>query len=241
MKFSGLPTLFPDTHRNTKNHTIYRQSSSKSDVSLICKSSKKYDSWRWTWEKRPNSQIDLMTVEKGGKVQVKGPIKPGRFSSATYNSQAFTFHISPVLFNYSGTYRCITETTIYTTTILHTIRVSVEPPGVVSRNQSVLLTCELSEVTESVTLVWLRMERNRGVLEQQKMMTEKNNKLHLTLNLSSYQTESLHWQCAVFTENQLRALAPVIVSFTSNAPTISPKNSTATNRGNISTQFTYLY
>ncbi|XP_056321382.1 uncharacterized protein LOC130235036 [Danio aesculapii] len=230
-------TLNVKTHsynRNIKtNKTIYRESSSKNEVSLICKSSRKYNSWRWTWEKRPNSQIDLITVEKE-EVQVKGPIKPGRFSSTTYNSQAFTFHISPVLFNYSGTYRCITETTIYTTTILHTIRVSIGVLG----NQSVLLTCELSEVTESVTLVWLRMERNRGLLEQQNMMTDKNNKLQLTVNLSSYQTQPLHWQCAVFTENQLRALAPVIISFTpgtTNTPTISTKVSTVSNQRSTDT------
>ncbi|XP_073768878.1 uncharacterized protein isoform X2 [Danio rerio] len=231
-------TLTVKTHSyngNVKtNKSIYRESSSKRDVSLICKTNNNnYDSWRWTWEKRPNSQIDLITVKKGGKVEVKGPIKPGRFSSTTYNSQAFTFHISPVLYNYSGTYRCITETTIYTTTILHTIRVSVEPPGGVLRSQSVLLTCELSEVTESVTLVWLRMERKRGVLEKQNRITEKNNKLQLRVNLSSFKTEPLHWQCAVFTENQLRALAPVILNFTSeitNAPTISTKIITVSNQ-----------
>ncbi|XP_048049624.1 uncharacterized protein LOC125270273 isoform X2 [Megalobrama amblycephala] len=205
-----------------KNNTIYRQSSNNSDVSLICKSSRKYESWKWTWEPRPDSQIiDLIAVEKGSEVQVKGPIKPGRLSSTTYNDQLFTFHISPVNFNHSGAYRCITndQKIPYTTTMLHTIRVSVEPPDGVLRTQSVILTCEVSEVTDSVTLVWLRMEGNRGVLEKQQIMTE--NKLQLTVNLSSYETDPLHWQCAVFTENELRALAPITISLsssTTNAP-----------------------
>lgn len=90
------------------------------------------------------------------------------------------------------------------------ISVSVEPPDGVLRNQSVILTCEVSEVTDSVTLVWLRMEGNRGVLEKQQIMTE--NKLQLTVNLSSYEIDPLHWQCAVFTENKLRALAPITIS-----------------------------
>ncbi|KAK9969338.1 hypothetical protein ABG768_027520 [Culter alburnus] len=212
---------------NKTNNTIYRQSSNNSDVSLICKSRKTYESWKWTWEPRPDSQIiDLIAVEKGGEVQVKGPIKPGRLSSTTFNSQLFIFHISPVNFNYSGTYRCFKNTGIYTTTMLHTIRVSVEPPDGVLRNQSVILTCEVSEVTDSVTLVWLRMEGNRGVLEKQQIMTE--NKLQLRVNLSSYETDPLHWQCAVFTENKLRALAPITISLsssTTNAPSTSTETS----------------
>ncbi|XDV30437.1 hypothetical protein PO909_033361 [Leuciscus waleckii] len=216
---------------NTKMNTIYRQSSDNSDVSLICKSRKEYESWKWTWEPRPNSQTDLIAVEKGREVQVKGQIKPGRLSSTTFNSQSFIFHISPVNFKYSGTYRCITNTGIYTTTMLHTIRVSVEPPDGVLRNQSVILTCEVSEVTDSVMLVWLRMEGNRGVLGKQQIMTKKNNKLQLTVNLSSNETE--HWQCAVFTEDTLRALAPITLSLsssTTDAPVTSSGTPTVTNQ-----------
>ncbi|XP_016400816.1 uncharacterized protein LOC107733624 [Sinocyclocheilus rhinocerous] len=233
MEDGRVETVRIHTHRKNKNHTIYRQSSSNSDVLLICKSSRKYDSLKWTWEPRPNSQIDLIAFEKERQVQLKGPIKPGRCSSATYNSQALIFHISPVNFNYRGTYRCITDTGIYTTIILHTIRVSVEPPDGVLRNQSVVLTCELSEVTGSVMLVWLRMEGNRGVLVKQQIMTEKNKKLQLTVNLSSYETDPMNWQCAVFTENTLRALAPITISLTStttNAPSMSTETSTVTNQ-----------
>ncbi len=123
LKLTRLPFVFPDSHNGkTKNRPIYRRSSSNSDVLLICKSVRKYDNFKWIWEQRPNSQIDLIAVEKGRQVQLKGPIKPGRHSSTEYNSQALIFHISPVNFNYRGTYRCITETGIYTTIILHSIR-----------------------------------------------------------------------------------------------------------------------
>ncbi|KAK9969340.1 hypothetical protein ABG768_027522 [Culter alburnus] len=218
-----LLNVSSDTYNGNKtNNIIYRQSSNNSDVSLICKSAKKYERWKWTWEPRPDSQIiDLIAVEKGRDVLVKGPIKPGRLSSTTYNDQLFIFHISSVNFNHSGTYRCVTndQDIPYTTTMLHTIRVSVEPPDGVLRTQSVILTCEVSEVTDTMTLVWLRMEGNRGVLEKQQIMTE--NKFQLTVNLSSYETDPLHWQCAVFTENKLRALAPITIrlsSSTTNAP-----------------------
>jgi len=125
LKLTMLPIVFLDSYTGNNNNTIYRLSSNNSDVSLVCKSSKKYERWKWTWEPRPDSQIiDLIAVEKGGEVQVKGPIKPGRLSSTIFNSQLFIFHISPVNFNYSGTYRCITnyQKIPYTTTMLHTIR-----------------------------------------------------------------------------------------------------------------------
>ncbi len=123
LKLTRLPFVFLDSHNGkNKNLSIYRQSSRNSDVLLICKSVRKYDSLKWTWEPRPHSQIDLISFVKGRKFQLKGSIKPGRHSSTTYNNQALIFHISPVSFNYSGTYRCITETGIYTTTKLCTIR-----------------------------------------------------------------------------------------------------------------------
>ncbi|XP_050975563.1 uncharacterized protein LOC127171141 isoform X3 [Labeo rohita] len=239
VRIHTLNVISHSYNAKNKNDTIYRQSSSNSDVLLICKSSKKYDSLKWTWEQRPNSLIDLIAVEKGKEVQLKGPIKPGQRSSTTYNSQALIFHISPVNFNYSGTYRCITNIGIYTTTVLRTIRVSVEPLDDVLR-QSVVLTCELSEVNDSVTLVWLRMEGNRGVLVEQQITTEKNNTLRLTVDLSSYETDPLRWQCAVFTENTLRALAPVTISFTSSTTNGPTETSTVTNQEDTMTQDRHL-
>uniref|UniRef100_A0A9J8D7N3 Ig-like domain-containing protein n=1 Tax=Cyprinus carpio carpio TaxID=630221 RepID=A0A9J8D7N3_CYPCA len=235
-----IHTVNVTSYSQNKIHTIYRQSGNNSDVSLIFKSKKIYHRLRWTWEQSPKSQIDLIAVEKGIEVQIKGPIEPGRNSSTTYTGQFFIFHISPVNFNYNGTYRCITETSTYTTTILRTIRVSVEPPDGVLRNQSVVLTCEVSEVNDSVTLVWLRMEGNRGVLVKQQTMTEKNNMLRLTVNLASNETDPLHWQCAVFTENTLRALAPITISRTSSNTNAPTESSTVTDQEETMTKDSHL-
>ncbi|XP_042619705.1 uncharacterized protein LOC109086937 isoform X2 [Cyprinus carpio] len=217
------------------------------DVRLLSKSSTL--NWEKDGEHTPNSTlmynnsayIILHTADERNKgnyycrLMEDGSVQTVRIhtlnvTSNLYGSQTIyrqsPFHISPVNFNYSGTYRCITENTIYTTTIPCTIR--VEPPDGVLRSQSVVLTCEVSEVTDSVTLVWFRMEGNRGVLVKQQIMTEKNNMLRLTVNLASYETDPLHWQCAVFTENTLRALALITISCNSS------ENSTVTNQVNNS-------
>ncbi|XP_016400815.1 uncharacterized protein LOC107733623 [Sinocyclocheilus rhinocerous] len=206
-----------------------------SDVSLRCDFPLLNESSTLHWEK-DGEQISNATLMYNNSAYIILHTVDERSEEtyySTYNSQALMFHISPVNFNYRGTYRWITETGIYTTIILYTIRVSVEPPDGVLRNQSVVLTCELSEVTGSVILVWLRMEGNRGVLVKQQIMTEKNKKLQLTVNLSSYETDPMNWQCAVFTENTLRALAPITISLTStttNAPSMSTETSTVTNQ-----------
>ncbi|XP_059418000.1 uncharacterized protein LOC132152970 isoform X4 [Carassius carassius] len=107
---------------------------------------------------------------------------------------------------------------------------AMESPDGVLRIQSVDLTCEVSEVTDSVTLVWLRMEGNRGVLVKQQNMTEKNTLLRLTVNLSKYESDPLHWQCAVYTENTLRALVPITINCTSSNTTAQTERSTVTNQ-----------
>ncbi|RXN29020.1 hypothetical protein ROHU_018749 [Labeo rohita] len=85
------------------------------------------------------------------------------------------------------------------------------------------------------------MEGNRGVLVEQQIMTEKNKKLQLTVNLSSYETDLLHWQCAVFTENTLRGLAPVTISFTSSTANAPTETSTVTNQEDTMTQDSHLH
>ncbi|XP_026073857.1 uncharacterized protein LOC113053221 [Carassius auratus] len=106
---------------------------------------------------------------------------------------------------------------------------ATESPDGVLRIQSVDLTCEVSEVNDSVTLVWLRMEGNRGVLVKQQTMTEKNTMLRLTVNLSNSKTDPLHWQCAVFTKNTLRALVPITINCTSSNTTAPTESSAVTN------------
>ncbi|XP_077072897.1 uncharacterized protein LOC143723908 isoform X2 [Siphateles boraxobius] len=116
------------------------------------------------------------------------------------------------------------------------ISISVEPPDGVLRKRSVILTCEVSEVTDSLTLVWLRMEGNRGVLgKTANYDSQLLSLLQLTVNLSSNETDPLHWQCAVFTEDTLRALAPITISLSSSTET-----STVPNQEDIMTQVSHL-
>lgn len=98
------------------------------------------------------------------------------------------------------------------------------------RNQSVDLTCEVSDVREEIILAWLRMEGNRAMLIKQEVLTQRDMKRRVSVTLNSVFEDQLLCQCAVFTENTLRALAPtlhLIQSLRKEPCSAIPKHTTA--------------
>ncbi|KAI4898317.1 hypothetical protein NFI96_007793 [Prochilodus magdalenae] len=187
-----------------KSFVLYRESSNSSGLVLICRSKTLYD--KIIWKKQP--EWVMIAAEKGQKPKVNGSIQPGIHSSTSYDGNEFIFHVSPVQFNYNGTYACaVNNETIYSRITLHTVRVSAEPPDGVLRDQSVVLTCEVSNPTDQATMAWLSMKGNNAVLVKQIVLT--NSRRTLKVTLEGLSEEQLLWQCAVFNESTLRALAPI--------------------------------
>ncbi|KAJ8282971.1 hypothetical protein COCON_G00054900 [Conger conger] len=132
-----------------------------------------------------------------------------RFSFDVYDGHKFPLRISPVKFGDSGRYICSHDGYAAATVTLVTIQVSAEPPGGLSRNQSVVLNCEISKGIDNVTLAWLRMKGGRGELVKQEVLTERAQKIMLSLTLPSLTEDQLHWACVVFTGSVLRAQVPL--------------------------------
>nr|XP_055072305.1 uncharacterized protein LOC129452465 isoform X1 [Misgurnus anguillicaudatus]XP_055072306.1 uncharacterized protein LOC129452465 isoform X1 [Misgurnus anguillicaudatus] len=107
-------------------------------------------------------------------------------------------------------------------------------------NQSVVLTCEVSDVTDLMMLAWLIMDGDRGVLVKQQILNKKNSKKRLTVNVNSIQSDMQHWQCAVFTENKLKALAPITINLISNDPGKSTETPTSTYQDDTWTQDSHV-
>ncbi|XP_076857405.1 uncharacterized protein LOC143511713 [Brachyhypopomus gauderio] len=209
-----------------KKNILYRESSNHSDLLLICKSKKLYDRIMWIWHSEETNVV-MIAAEEGREPNVTGPIAPGQHTTMLYNGQQFNFHISPVKFIYNGTYKCVVnDKTIYSTSVLHTLRVSAEPPGGVFRNRPVVLTCEVSEVTDHVTLAWLSMEGGRGVLVKQEVLTKSSSKT-LSITVDSVSEEKHLWQCAVFTGKNLSALVPITLTAPTQTPSSGKPNHTA--------------
>ncbi|KAK3543473.1 hypothetical protein QTP70_022073, partial [Hemibagrus guttatus] len=209
-----------------KKYILYRESSNSSNLTLICKSKKYYNRIMWIRQLNQTKEV-MIAAEKEKETKVHGTIIPEKHSSTFYNGKDFIFHISPVKFNYSGTYRCIVNDNItYSSLTLHTLRVFAEPAVSGISNQSVVLTCEVSDVTERVTLSWLRMEGNRAMLIKQEVLTPKDMKRRVSVTLDSVWEDLLFYQCAAFTENTLRALVtlPLIQSLRKEPPSAIPKH-----------------
>ncbi|XP_035264811.1 uncharacterized protein LOC118222949 isoform X6 [Anguilla anguilla] len=203
------------------HHTLYRGSLNSSEVVLICRSPDSYRTAYWQWE--PLSETNAIIVASAGIYQnafISMEIDKERFSSERYDGYNFPLRISPVKFGDSGRYFCYFEHRLMATVTLVTVQVSAVSPGGLSRNQSVVLNCEISQVIGSVTLAWLRMKGGRGELVKQEVLSKGHPKKMLSLTLPNLSRDQLHWACAVFTESMLRAQVPLHLTLPAPEPQV---------------------
>ncbi|KAJ8350460.1 hypothetical protein SKAU_G00255900 [Synaphobranchus kaupii] len=203
-----------------KHSTLYRGSSS--EVDLTCQYYNAYNTAQWLWKQVPMmTRKTLASTVKGQTVQIARTTDRDRFSFSNFTGKHFPMRIAPLKFGDSGTYTCYIHNYLFSHVTLVVIQVSVEPPGGVSRYQPVVLTCEVSEVTEPVTLAWLRMEGGRGVQVKQ-IQGRGESVRNLSLTLPGLSGDQLHWECAVFRDDMLRARVPLHLTLLpgSNTPMI---------------------
>ncbi|XP_035264832.1 uncharacterized protein LOC118222951 isoform X2 [Anguilla anguilla] len=193
------------------HHTLYRGSLNSSEVVLICRYPASYRTAYWQWEPSSGTNaIRVASADKYKNASISMEIDKERFSSERYDGSNFPLRISPVKFGDSGRYFCYFEHWLMATVTLVTVQVSAVPPGGLSRNQSVVLNCEISQVIRSVTLAWLRMKGGRGELVKQEVLSDGHPKKMLSLTLPILESrDQLHWACAVFTESMLRTQVPL--------------------------------
>ncbi|XP_035253715.1 uncharacterized protein LOC118216548 [Anguilla anguilla] len=207
----SIPSTF-EVNKGTRGteHTLYRGSLNSSEVMLICRSPASYRTAYWQWE--PSSGTNAIRVASADKYEnasISMEVDKERFSSEGFDGSNFPLRISPVKFGDSGRYFCSSEHSLMATVMLVTVQVSAVSPGGLSRNQSVMLNCEISQVNSSVTLAWLRMKGGRGELVKQEVLSEGHPKKMLSLTLPTLSRDQLHWACAVFTGTMLRAQVPL--------------------------------
>ncbi|XP_064169581.1 uncharacterized protein LOC135242425 [Anguilla rostrata] len=205
---SNTLSVRKDTYHTSYN--LYRDSSDSTEVVFVCASPSHHTTARWAWVPFFEGKTKtLATAGKEGKVRISTEIDGERFSSDGYDGIRFPLRISPVMFQDAGRYSCYVDNSYFSYITLITLQVSAEPPGGLSRNQSVVLNCEISQVIGSVTLAWLRMKEGRGELVKQEVLSEGHPEKMLSLTLPILSRDQLHWACAVFTESMLRTQVPL--------------------------------
>ncbi|XP_064170531.1 uncharacterized protein LOC135243029 isoform X2 [Anguilla rostrata] len=206
----SIPTtlqFYKGTHGT--EHTLYRGSLNSSEVVLFCRFLISDGKVYWQWE--PLSMTNAILVASADTFEnglISMDIEKERFSSQRHGFN-FSLRITPVKFGDSGKYFCYFDRHLMATVTLVTVQVSAVPPGGLSRSQSVVLNCEISQVIGSVTLAWLRMKGGRGELVKQEVLSEGHPEKMLSLTLPILSRDQLHWACAVFTESMLRAQVPL--------------------------------
>ncbi|XP_061090120.1 uncharacterized protein LOC133123657 [Conger conger] len=145
--------------------TLYRGSLNSSEEVLICHSLISYTKASWSWVPVSETlEIPVASAVKHEKASISTEMDKERVSSDVFDGYKFPLRISPVKFGDSGMYTCYYDRHVPAAVTLVTIQVSAEPPGGLSRNQPVVLNCEISQVIESVTLAWPPMKGGRGEL-----------------------------------------------------------------------------
>ncbi|XP_064166753.1 uncharacterized protein LOC135240766 isoform X1 [Anguilla rostrata] len=205
---SSKLTVTEYTYR--RSSTLYRGSSKSSAVELTCQSSRAYGTAAWSRQQRPAMTPEaLVSASKNQAAQTERKTDRERFSFLGFNGQRFPLRIAPLKFEDGGIYTCQLGGYVFAQVTLVNIQVSAEPPGGASRYQPVVLNCMVSEVTETLTLAWLRMEGLRGVLVKQQVLGRSVSARNLSLTLPRLSEDQLHWECAVFGESMLRARVPL--------------------------------
>ncbi|XP_048833822.1 uncharacterized protein LOC125709424 isoform X2 [Brienomyrus brachyistius] len=200
--YYAIKTLEVKQYSIRKPYTLYREASNSSEVTLI---NQRYD-WtsnlQWYW--RPTSRETAKNKQPVGARMI--------FPSQGFDGYYIPLHISPVTYEESGMYDLYINEVLFNTITLVTLKVTLDLPGWLFGNKTLVLTCEVSETTNPLTLAWLRMEGNRGVLEKREALNDKHLNRKLQLSLSNPSRDRMHWACAVFTGRALRATASLQIS-----------------------------
>ncbi|XP_042196023.1 uncharacterized protein LOC121850055 [Callorhinchus milii] len=187
-------------------YTIYRSNTNHSELHLICKYN--YPGYKFTWKWKPVHSYDPETqIASGYKDQNINIIRTHfgerlRPATTLFNGKDFTMHIVPVMFEDAGTYTCVAGTRSYATVKLITVKVTVDTgTGGASTN----LICSVSEVTETVRLVWMGNDSKTFITEKTLKAESQEEK---SLSLSVQGADGGTWTCVLFHQNSPRVAIP---------------------------------
>ncbi|XP_069754189.1 uncharacterized protein [Narcine bancroftii] len=115
----------------------------------------------------------------------------------------FRLNIVPVLFEDAGDYTCYCNQVPYTSIHLITVKVTAEPPDPLTEEDTVTLTCSVSELAESMRLVWINSIAKTA---REMRATAKEKSVRLTIH--KFERGRGDWRCGLFTKNVPQLLVP---------------------------------
>ncbi|XP_072120184.1 uncharacterized protein [Mobula birostris] len=206
---TGDTNVGVDDHLHNK-YTVYRSDIDHSELKLICETCSELYETRWTWKSHfQNREMEIATAYRSQPINVSGRSyfeNRLRTTGESLNDTNFRLRIVPVQFEDAGVYTCSLRSYQYVTIELITVRVTVEPPDAVTEGDTVTLTCSVSEVSESMRLVWINSDGE--IVDEKIFMERKNEGDSLQLIIPTDDKVQGKWMCAVFHQNRPKIFIP---------------------------------
>ncbi|XP_067899204.1 uncharacterized protein [Heterodontus francisci] len=202
------------TDLSPKSYTVYRSGTDHSELYLICYDYYYYyydhNSAAWSWKSYhlQNQEKEIASASKYQLININRADFGSRLvpTMATFNGVNFSVRIVPVLFEDAGVYTCSLGLYKYVTIKLITVKVTAEPPDAVTEGDTVTLTCSVSDVTESMRLVWINSDGK--TVEEKTLNGQNGEEKSLRLIIQKADRGKGNWICVVFYQNKPQVLVP---------------------------------
>ncbi|XP_078407247.1 uncharacterized protein LOC144686004 isoform X2 [Cetorhinus maximus] len=207
---TGNTNVDVDHNLHNKKHTLYRPSTDHSELDLICEAHSESTKTKWTWSSRyfQNQEKEIASAYKSQPIDVNRTYFGNRLvpTETNFNGKSFSVRIVPVLFEDAGVYTCILGKYEIVTITLITVKVTSEPSDAVTEGDTVTLTCSVSDVTESMRLVWINSDGKSAV--EKTLKEEKQEQGLLQLIIQNADRDRRNWTCVLFHQNIPKVLIP---------------------------------
>ncbi|XP_059846455.1 uncharacterized protein LOC132405565 [Hypanus sabinus] len=202
---TGDTNVAVDEDLHNKTYTIYRAGIDHSELTLICESYSELHKTKWIWKSHlfQNRVMEVATSYKSQLIYISGRSyfkNRLRTTEENLNVSNFNVRIVPVQFEDAGVYTCSQGSHQYVAIELITVRVTAEPPNAVTEGDSVSLTCSVSEVSESMRLVWINSAGE--TVDEKIFMEQKNEGESLQLIIPTDDKVQRKWMCALFHQDR---------------------------------------
>ncbi|XP_048399891.1 uncharacterized protein LOC125458550 isoform X2 [Stegostoma tigrinum] len=196
-----------------KNYTVYRSDTDHNELNLGCYRDPRHYSTSntaaWSWKS------GLQYQERNiASASVDQPINVNRTHFGNrldprmswFDGLKFNLRIVPVLFEDAGVYKCSFNSYKFVTITLITVKVTAESSDAETEGDSVTLTCSVSDVTESIRLVWINNDGK--IVEEKALNGRKMEEKSLRLIVQKADRDRGKWTCVLFRQNMPQVSVP---------------------------------
>ncbi|XP_078086803.1 uncharacterized protein LOC144505023 [Mustelus asterias] len=212
---TGSTNVDVDQNFYNVEYTLYRASTNHSELELICETRFERNKAKWRWRSRyfQNEEEVIASASKSEPINVNRTYFGNRLvrTQIHFNGKNFNLGIVPVQFEDAGVYKCFLGTSKYVTIKLITVKVTAEPSDAVSEGDTVTLTCSVSDVTESMRLVWISSDGKTIVEKTLKDQNQEEDLLQLIIQKADRNRRN--WTCVLFNQNTPKTFIPYDLKF----------------------------